>query len=114
MKRKTNQKDTPVRSNEPLSFDAAESWKRMQGSGAALGEDLEDHFKDLYRQFLDRLMIYDRQEFLQVQPYERRRKCRDQSNGFYNRYLTSSFGTVNFVTGHFKTSHLWAVENQPI
>lgn len=83
-----------MRSNEPLSFDAAESWKRMQGS-QHLGKDLEDHFKDIYRQFLDKLMIYDRQEHLQLRPYERQKKRRDQANGFYRRYLTSTFGTVN-------------------
>jgi transposase-like protein len=94
MKRKMNQKDTPVRSNEPLVINAAQSWKRLQRSDSPLCQDLEDHFKDLYRQFLDELMIYDRQNHLQVKPYERQKKRRDQANGFYRRHLTSSFGTI--------------------
>jgi hypothetical protein len=52
MKRKMNQKDTPMRSNEPLNFVVAQSRKRLQRSDSSPGEDLEDHFKNLYRQFL--------------------------------------------------------------
>lgn len=97
-----------MRSNEPLNFNAAACFKRMQRSDAPLCEDLEDHFKDLYKQFLNELMIYDRQEHLQVKPYQREKKRRDQANGFYSRSLTSSFGTVELQvprtrSGKFQT-----------
>src|SRR5690349_20755183 len=108
MKRKMNQKNTPMRSNEPLSFDVAQCWKRMQRSDSSAGEDPEDHFRDLYRQFLNEVMIYDRQVYLRVDPYERNNKRADQANGFYDRDLTSSFGTVGLRvprsrSGEFQT-----------
>jgi putative transposase len=94
MKNKTNQKDTPMRSNEPLVFNAAQSWKRLQQSGLSWAEDAEDHFRDLYRQFMEELMRYERQTYLGATPYQRHKQRRDQANGFYERWLTSSFGTV--------------------
>jgi len=111
MKRKTNQKDTPVRSNEPLVFATAQSWQRLQQSDLPWSQDLEDHFQDLYRKFLDELMLYERQNHLQVQPYQRQKHRRDQANGFYRRSLTSSFGTVELQvprtrSGQFQTQVL--------
>ena len=97
-----------MRSNKPLNFDPGECWKRAQRSDVPLCEDLEDHFKELYRQFLDELMIYDRQTHLQVERYQRGKQRVDQANGFYTRSLTSSFGTVELRvprtrSGQFQT-----------
>src|ERR1051325_9336924 len=94
MKRKLNQKDIPVRSNEPLVIDAAQSWRRLQDSKAFFHQGVEELFKEQYQHFLEKLMLYERQEFLRAQPYQRIEERTDQANGFYHRYQTSSFGTV--------------------
>ena len=98
-----------MRSNEPLNFDVAQCWKRMQRSDSSIGQDPEDHFRDLYRHFLNELMVYDRQAYLRVEPYQRDEKRADQANGFYDRGLTSSFGTVELRvprtrSGNFQTT----------
>src|ERR1051325_3895848 len=83
MKRKLNQKDIPVRSNEPLVIDAAQSWRRLQDSKAFFHQGVEELFKEQYQHFLEKLMLYERQEFLRAQPYQRIEERTDQANGFY-------------------------------
>lgn len=100
-----------MRSDQPLVIDAAESWKRLQQSASSSSffpQEAEELFKDQYRQFLEALMIFDRQEYLRGAPYQRNRTRKDQANGFYQRWQTSSFGTVKLSvprtrSGRFQT-----------
>src|SRR5262245_27418437 len=93
MKNLMNQKDTPMRSNEPLEINSAQSWRRLQRSKSFF-EDLDQECKEQYRCFMEALMVYNRQDYLRAQPYERSSQRRDQANGFYRRWQTSSFGCM--------------------
>ncbi len=88
--------DTPVRASEALEIEPAKSWQRLQqASKEFFIEDLETQMKDNYRRFLDELMIYERQCFLNCQRYERSEQRTDQANGFYDRPLTTRVGVVS-------------------
>ncbi len=50
--------------------------------------------KDRHRQFLEELMSYERQCFLNAHPYERSQQRVDQANGFYRRQLTIRLGDM--------------------
>jgi transposase-like protein len=104
-------KDTPVRSNEPLVIEAAASWKRLQGCKQLWLEDLEAQHQQQFARYLEELMSYERQQFLKAGPYERRPERVDQANGFYQRFQTVSFGTVELKvprtrSGKFQTQVL--------
>ena len=83
-----------MRSNEPLVIDYGKSWQRLQDAKEFFHEGVEEHFQEQYRIFLEGLMLYDRQQYLQVEPYGRGDKRQDQSNGFYKRWQTSRCGSM--------------------
>lgn len=51
--------------------------------------------KERHQQFLEELMSYERQCFLNAHPYERTEQRVDQANGFYRRGLTTRLGALN-------------------
>jgi len=84
-----------MRASEALNFEPAACWQRLQEAKSEFFfEDLDDLMKDRHRQFLEELMGYERQCFLNVQPYERSDQRVDQGNGFYRRHLTTRLGSV--------------------
>jgi transposase-like protein len=85
--------DTPVRACEALVIEPAKSWQRLQ-EAKDLFEDLEAQRQEQYQLFLNRLMEHERQLYLKHQPYERSPRRADQSNGFYERGLTTRSGTL--------------------
>jgi len=100
-----------MRSNEPLVIEAAASWKRLQASKNLWLEDLESHYQQEFAKCLEELMSYERQQFLRAQPYERRPERVDHANGFYKRFQTVCFGTVELKvprtrSGKFQTKVL--------
>jgi transposase-like protein len=58
-------------------------------------EDLEAQIREHHRQFLERLMGYERQCFLNARPFERTPERVDQANGFYPRHLTTRLGGLD-------------------
>lgn len=87
--------DTPVRATEALVIEPAQSWQRWPHAQEFFFEDLEAQMKDHHRQFLERLMGYARQCFLNAQPYQRTAARTDQANGFYRRHLTTRLGGLD-------------------
>lgn len=87
--------DTPVRAHEALVIEPARSWQRLQQSKEFFFEDLDQQMKDHHRQFLEVLMGYERQCFLNAQPYQRTQARVDQANGFYRRHLTTRLGGID-------------------
>src|SRR2546426_3110165 len=104
--------DTPMRACEPLTYEPAACWRRLQQAKHEFFlEDLDELMKDRHRQFLEELMGYERQCFLNANPYERSPQRVDQSNGFYRRSLTSRLGVLELAvprtrSGHFRTQVL--------
>lgn len=84
-----------MRASQALTYEPAACWQRLQAAkGEFFFEDLEQLMKDRHRQFLEQLMNYERQCFLNVEPYERAEKRVDQANGFYPRELTTRLGQM--------------------
>ena len=98
-----------MRASEALSYEPAAIWRRLQASkGEFFFEDLEGMMKEQHRQFLEELMGYERQCFLNAHPYERSEQRVDQANGFYERSLTTRLGVLELKvprsrSGAFKT-----------
>jgi len=87
--------DTPMRGVEPLTYEPAACWRRLQAAKSEFFfEDLDELMKERHRQFLEELMGYERQCFLNAHPYERSAQRVDQANGFYERRLTTRLGVV--------------------
>ena len=101
-----------MRASEALTFEPAACWRRLQAAkGEFFFEDLDQLMKDQHRQFLEELMGYERQCFLNAQPYQRTQNRVDQANGFYRRSLTTRLGAVELKvprsrSGHFQTQVL--------
>jgi putative transposase len=83
-----------MRTNSVLVIEPAASWRRLQHANEFFLQDLDAQMKDNHRQFLEDLMHYERQCFLNAQPYERTDQRVDQANGFYERYLTTRLGVL--------------------
>jgi putative transposase len=83
-----------MRTNGVLVIEPAASWRRLQQANEFFLQDLDAQMKDHHRQFLEGLMHYERQCFLNAQPYERSERRVDQANGFYERYLTTRLGVL--------------------
>src|SRR2546422_1737904 len=104
--------DTPMRACEALTYELASFWRRLQQpKHEFFFEALDELMKDRHRQFLEELMGYERQCFLNANPYERSPQRVDQSNGFYRRSLTSRLGVLELAvprtrSGHFRTQVL--------
>src|SRR3974377_1180284 len=101
--------DTPMRACEALTYEPAACWRRLQhAKHGFFFEDLDQLMKDRHRQFLEELMGYERQCFLNARPYERTPQRVDQANGFYERHLTTRLGVLELQvprtrSGHFQT-----------
>jgi len=104
--------DTPMRACEALTYEPAALWRRLQqAKHEFFFEDLDQLLKQRHRQFLEELMSYERQCFLNAQPYERSEQRVDQANGFYRRSLTTRIGVMELAvprtrSGHFHTQVL--------
>ena len=102
-----------MRANSALVIEPAQSWKRLQASRADwFLDELEGQFKENHRRFLEMLMLYERQLFLNVAgPYERGEARVDQANGFYERRLGTRLGVLDLKvprtrSGQFQTQVL--------
>lgn len=101
-----------MRASEALTYEPAACWRRLQATKSEFFfEDLDELMKARQRQFLEELMGYERQCFLNVQPYERSEQRVDQANGFYGRELTTRMGVMELKvprtrSGHFHTQVL--------
>jgi len=87
--------DTPMRACEALNYEPAACWQRLQHAKEFFLQDLDDQMKENHRQFLEALMGYERQCFLNAHPYERSDQRVDQANGFYRRSLTTRLGVLD-------------------
>src|SRR5262249_2268056 len=87
----------PMRASEALTYEPAACWRRLQESKEFFFEDLEAHMKEQHQRFLENLMRYERQCFLNAQPYQRSAQRIDQANGFYRRQLTTRPGQLELV-----------------
>lgn len=83
-----------MRASEALSYEPAACWRRLQESKEFFFEDLDAQMKEQHQRFLENLMRYERQCFLNAQPYERSQGRVDQANGFYKRQLTTRLGQM--------------------
>jgi len=85
--------DTPVRASEALVIEPAKSWQRLQ-QAKEFFVDLEVQAQEQHQQFLNKLMEYERREYLRYEPYQRGPERTDQANGFYRRSLSSRSGSL--------------------
>jgi transposase-like protein len=81
-----------MRAVEQLTFNPAQSWRILQHSKEGLFEDLDELMQRNYQHFLEELMLYERQRFLNAAPYQRHEERTDQANGFYTRSLVTRAG----------------------
>jgi putative transposase len=101
-----------MRAVEALSYEPAACWRRLQASKHEFFfEDLDQLMKARHQQFLEELMGYERQCFLNVHPYQRSEQRVDQANGFYERRLTTRLGVLELKvprsrSGQFQTQVL--------
>lgn len=101
-----------MRASEALTYEPAAVWRRLQAANPEFFfEDLDELMKAQHRRFLEELMSYERQRFLNAQPYQRSAGRVDQANGFYERSLTSRLGVLELKvprsrSGAFKTQVL--------
>ena len=58
--------DTPVRASEALVIEPAKSWQRLQ-QAKDLFEDIELQAQEQHQQFLNKLMEYERREYLRYE-----------------------------------------------
>jgi transposase-like protein len=86
-----------MRVPEELTIDPAKDWQRVQDCKEWFLEDLEQLQREHHRRFLEELMRYERQCFLNAEPYERRVERTDQANGFYQRQLTTRLGVLELT-----------------
>ncbi len=101
-----------MRASEALSYEPAACWRRLQAAKHELFfQDLDQLMKERHRQFLEELMGYERQCFINAHPYQRCEQRVDQANGFYERALTTRLGVLELKvprtrSGHFQTQVL--------
>ena len=100
-----------MRVPEELIVEGARSWRRVQQFKEWFVDDLEQLQRDNHQRFLEAMMGYERQCFLNADPYERTEARTDQANGFYQRHLTTRLGVLELVvprtrSGLFQTQVL--------
>ncbi len=101
-----------MRASEALTYEPAAVWRRLQAAKHEFFfEDLDQLMKERHRQFLEELMGYERQCFINAHPYQRCEQRVDQANGFYERNLTTRLGVLELKvprtrSGHFQTQVL--------
>jgi len=77
--------DTPMRASEALTYEPAACWRRLQAAKKEFFfEDLDQLMKERHREFLQELMGYELQCFINAHPYERSELRVTQANGFMN------------------------------
>src|SRR2546421_11986312 len=76
-----------MRASEALTFEPAACWQRLQQSKEFFFEDLDAQMKEHHQKFLEELMLYERQCFINAPPYGRLEQRVDQANGFYHRLV---------------------------
>jgi len=82
-----------MRACEALTYEPAACWRRLQAAKHEFFfEDLDQLMKERHGQFLEELMGYERQCFINAHPYQRSEQRVDQANGFYLRQLTTRLG----------------------
>jgi transposase-like protein len=86
-----------MRVPEELIIEGARSWRRVQQFKEWFVDDLEQLQRDNHQRFLEALMGYERQCFLNADPYERTEERTDQANGFYQRHLTTRLGVLELT-----------------
>ena len=94
-----------MRASQALTFEAAACWQRLQQSKEFFVEDLDAQMKEHHQKFLEELMLYERQCFLNADPYERLEERVDQANGFYQRHLTTRLGAVELKVPRTRSGH---------
>ena len=94
-----------MRTNSVLVIEPAKSWQRLQAASKEwFFDDLDQMLKEQHRQFLEQLMLYERQCFLNVQRYEHSEQRVDQANGFYQRSLTTRLGMLELKVPRTRSS----------
>jgi len=86
-----------MRVPKELTIDPARDWQRLQDCKEWFLDDLEQLQRDHHRRFLEELMRYERQCFLNAAPYQRHAERTDQANGFYARQLTTRLGVLSLA-----------------
>lgn len=86
-----------MRANSALVIEPAQSWKRLQGAKEFFFENLDELLHAQHRAILEELMGYERQCFLNANPYQRHKGRVDQANGFYQRHLSTRGGTFELA-----------------
>ncbi len=95
-----------MRGNEPLTYEAAACFRRLQAAKHEFFfEDLDQLMKERHRQFLEQLMGYERQRFINAERYQRCGQRVDQANGFYRRGLTTRLGVVELKVPRTRSGH---------
>lgn len=85
-----------MRTNSVLVIEPARSWPRLQAvSREWFLADVDQILHEQHRQFLEQLMLYERQCFLNTERYARSAGRVDQANGFYRRRLTTRLGVLD-------------------
>ena len=85
-----------MRAVEALTYEPAVCWQRLQAAKSEFFfEDFDQLMKERHRQFLEELIGYERQCFLNAHPYQRCEQRVDQANGFYERSLTTRMGVMD-------------------
>ncbi len=96
-----------MRADEALTYEPAACWQRLQAAKNSefFFEDLDALMKDRYGQFLEELMGYERQCFINAHPYQRSEARVDQANGFYERDLTTRVGVMTLKVPRTRAGH---------
>ena len=81
-----------MRAKSALVIEPAASWRRLQHAGELFFENLEAQMRENHRRFLEALMSYERQCYLQARRDECTAERVDQANGSYVRGLTTRLG----------------------
>src|SRR5437773_1657583 len=92
----------------PITWSAPITWSPVGGgcnkqNTSSSFEDLEAQMKDHHQRFLEALMGYERQCFLNAHPYERSKERVDQANGFYRRALSTRLGALELRVPRTRT-----------
>ena len=80
-----------------LTIDPAKDWPRVQDCKEWFLDDFEQLQREHHRRFLEELMRFERQWFLNAEPYQRHVERTDQANGFYQRRLTTRLGVLTLT-----------------
>ncbi len=84
-----------MRVPEELIVEPARSWRRVQSLNEWFVTDLEALQRENHQRFLEALMRYERQCFLNADPFQRCTERTDQANGFYHRQLVTRMGCLS-------------------